>query len=82
MKLTLGVFMNELKFKSNGDGTCELVLPDDFAEEILYVPEKKTTVKKLFRSIRMTTKALKKFSCPLLSNPKTICYSDCTNWKR
>ena len=32
--------MNELKFKSNGDGTCQLVVDESFAETVLHVPEK------------------------------------------
>lgn len=40
MKLKVGVFMNELKFKSNGDGTCQLVVDESFAETVLHVPEK------------------------------------------
>lgn len=32
--------MTGLKFKSNGDGTCQLVVTENFTEEILEIPEK------------------------------------------
>ena len=56
--------MNELKFKSNGDGTCELVLPDDFAEEILYVPEKKNDGEKVISVNTHDNKSIKKIFLP------------------
>lgn len=40
MKLTVGGFMNKFRFKSNGDGTCQLVVDESFAETVLHVPEK------------------------------------------
>lgn len=32
--------MNELRFKSNGDGTCQFVVSKSFSETVLHVPEK------------------------------------------
>lgn len=56
--------MNELKFKSNGDGTCELVLPDDFAKEILYVPEKNPDGEKVISVNTHDNKSIKKIFLP------------------
>ena len=47
--------MTGLKFKSNGDGTCQLVVTENFTEEILEIPEKVLTVTRLSH-----------FFCPLL----------------
>lgn len=55
--------MNGLKFESNGNGKCHLVVDENFAEEILHVPEENPEGDKVV-SIYVNSAHVKKIFLP------------------